>query len=113
MASTRTEESVIPGLKKYARSRCFTIAEYHLLKETGVLTTADKVELLDGYVLYKLDHVTLPLPSQKFPDWQQLRKWTQAEFDRMAELGLITPDERVELIDGYLVPKPLQDVQSE
>lgn len=113
MAKTRTEQSYIPGLRKYARSRRFTVAEYHTLIEHAVLTTEDKVELLDGYVLYKLDYVTLPPPSQVFPDWQQLRRWTQAEYDRMTELGIITPEDRVELIDGYLVFKPSQEAASE
>jgi Uma2 family endonuclease len=31
-------------------------------------------------------------------------KWTVAEFDRLAELGLFTEDDRIELIGGELVP---------
>jgi hypothetical protein len=106
MARTRTEESDIPELRMYARCRRFTIAEYHLLKGSGVLTKADHVELLDGYVLYKLDYVTLPPASPHFPDWQQVRRWTQTEYDRMTELGIIRAEDGVEMIDGYLVLSP-------
>jgi Uma2 family endonuclease len=31
-------------------------------------------------------------------------KWTMAEFDRLAELGVFTEDDRIELIGGELVP---------
>lgn len=113
MARTRTEESYTPELRMYSRSRRFTVAEYHTLIEHAVLTTEDKVELIGGYVLYKLDYVTLPPASPNFPDWQQLRRWTPTEFDRMAELCIIAPEDGVELIDGYLVLKSIGSARGE
>ena len=82
-----------------------TVAEYHMLIEHAVLTAEDKVELLDGHILYKPDHVALPPPSRFFPQWQQLRRWTLDEYRRMTELGVLTPEDRIELLDGYLVNK--------
>src|SRR5262245_8562612 len=41
-------------------------------------------------------------------DTVQLRRWTRGEYDRLAELGILGPDERVELIDGEIVQVPPQ-----
>ena len=31
------------------------------------------------------------------------RRWTRAEYDRMVEIGLLTEDDRVELVDGAIL----------
>jgi Uma2 family endonuclease len=33
----------------------------------------------------------------------QLRRWTRDEYDRMIDAGVLTPEDRVELIDGEIV----------
>jgi len=33
----------------------------------------------------------------------QLRRWTRQEYDRMIDAGVLTPEDRVELIDGEIV----------
>ena len=33
----------------------------------------------------------------------QIRRWTRQEYERMAELGVFSPDERVQLLDGEIV----------
>lgn len=33
----------------------------------------------------------------------QTRRWTRQEYERMAELGLFRPEERVQLLDGEIV----------
>jgi Uma2 family endonuclease len=33
----------------------------------------------------------------------QLRRWTRHEYDRMIDTGVLTPEDRVELIDGDIV----------
>ena len=36
------------------------------------------------------------------------RRWTRVEYDRLVELGVFQPDERLELIDGLLVVREPQ-----
>lgn len=38
----------------------------------------------------------------------RLRRFTRAEYHRLGELGIIDPDEKVELLDGYIVEKPMK-----
>ncbi|HLH23093.1 MAG TPA: Uma2 family endonuclease [Chloroflexota bacterium] len=38
----------------------------------------------------------------------ELRRWTREEYERLADLGLLHPDERVELIEGEIVKVPPQ-----
>jgi Uma2 family endonuclease len=33
----------------------------------------------------------------------ELKRWTRAEYDQLIDQGIVTPDDRVELIDGLLV----------
>jgi len=41
-------------------------------------------------------------------DAPRRRRWTVAEYERMAEVGLLGPEERVELIDGEIVERAPQ-----
>ncbi len=38
----------------------------------------------------------------------QLRRWTRQEYEQLGELGVLGPDERVELIQGEIVEMPPQ-----
>lgn len=38
----------------------------------------------------------------------QVRRWTRAEYERLAEVGILRPDEHVELIEGEIVEMTLQ-----
>ena len=97
------------GLADFAGSYRLSIDQYHALIEHAILTTDDKVELIGGYVLYKLDHIDALPPSRFYPKWAQLRRWTLAEYRRMVELGILTPADKLEHIDGHLVAKMPQN----
>jgi hypothetical protein len=36
----------------------------------------------------------------------QRRRWTRDEYERFGDLGILGPDERVELIDGEVIQMP-------
>ena len=91
-------------LSRCSRARRFSVAEYHKMINDDLLTSDDHVELLDGYILYKSDYGPFS-GSLAFPEWSDLRKFTPAEYHRLVELGILLPDERVELLDGYVVKK--------
>ncbi|MBY0512651.1 MAG: Uma2 family endonuclease, partial [Gemmataceae bacterium] len=86
-------------------SRRFTRHEYHRLAAAGVLNYGDPVELLDGFVTLKLDHVGLPRPRSTFPELWPLRRWSVADYHAMIRAGILGEGEPVELLDGYLVRK--------
>ncbi|HEY8504405.1 MAG TPA: Uma2 family endonuclease [Gemmataceae bacterium] len=48
--------------------------------------------------------VSIPPDTRQIPP-VPVRRFTVEEYHRLAELGIITPDERLELIRGWLVPK--------
>jgi Uma2 family endonuclease len=45
-----------------------------------------------------------PLDSFESPPFP-VRRWTVAEYRRLSEIGVLTEDDRVELIEGWIVPK--------
>ncbi len=46
-------------------------------------------------------NVSESLESPPFP----VRRWTVSEYRRLAETGFLTDDDRVELLEGWIVPK--------
>ena len=49
---------------------------------------------------------TATAPPQPAPPVRETRKFTVAEYYRMAEVGILRPDERVELIEGEIILMP-------
>ena len=47
--------------------------------------------------------------AEGLPRW----RWTLAEFDRLIELGILTEDDRVELIGGELIPMASKGIRHE
>lgn len=48
---------------------------------------------------------TLPPP---YPDFAGFRKWSAADYHKMADVGLILEGDPFELIEGYVVEKPVK-----
>ena len=48
---------------------------------------------------------TAPVLPKTTPPDLAIRRWTVREYDRMGELGFLTPEDRVELLDGVIVNK--------
>src|SRR5215470_11198620 len=40
-----------------------------------------------------------------------IRRWTRAEYDRLIDLGIFKPGERLELLDGWLVLREPQGTE--
>ena len=41
----------------------------------------------------------------KYPAFET-RRWTREEYDRLIDLGILNEDERIELVQGHMVPEP-------
>jgi Uma2 family endonuclease len=106
---TPTATKPLPLYPELAGTRRFTVGEYHRLIEEGILGPDDKVELLDGYILYKAGYPERQPADTAFPEWRRLRPFTSAEYHRMLDLGIINREEKLELLDGYLVLKMSQN----
>src|SRR5262249_19369071 len=55
---------------------------------------------VDGACRARYAAVLMALPVAQLP---RTRRWTRVEYDRLIELGVFRPDERLELLDGLLV----------
>ena len=53
-----------------------------------------------------------PATTRAADGWPR-KAWTHHDLDRMAEAGLLGPDEHVELIDGEIVPMPAKGQRHE
>jgi Uma2 family endonuclease len=72
-----------------------SVAQYHRMRDEGILL--DPVELLEGQLFRKN---VGPGPSS---DW--FYRLTVDQYRAMARSGILTPDDRVELLEGWLVAK--------
>ncbi len=98
-----------------ARLRRLTVDQYHRMIEIGVLGRDEPLELLDGFMLRQFDESSpfrgpdIALPSRD--EWEhvvpldRLCRITVDEYHRMIAAGILTEDDRVELLDGFLVDK--------
>lgn len=49
-----------------------------------------------------------PAPETAAPEATRFRRFTQAEYFQMAEVGILEPEDRTELIDGYIIEMTAQ-----
>jgi Uma2 family endonuclease len=83
--------------------RQFTVCEYHDLLRVGILWEGEPVELLEGFMVNKMQNVTAQPPS--LLSLAGFRKITVAEYHKMLDTGILIEGEPIELLEGYLVNK--------
>jgi Uma2 family endonuclease len=89
----------------------FDVDEYSRMSEFEILKPSARVELIEGQVLDKMDcsadEAMRPRESKamsEVPDsWIPFHRFTVDEFHRMAEVGVLARDARVELIEGEVI----------
>jgi Uma2 family endonuclease len=119
--TNRLEASVMVSISKpsdgttaseLVRRRPFTVDDYYRMAEVGILGPDDREELLDGDIFPKNPEVrdlaeggnpfldlVVPGTSTCVETW----RFSVADYYRMAEAGILRPDERLELIDGVII----------
>src|SRR5262249_15966186 len=89
----------------------FSVDQYHRLADEGILGREDPVELLEGLIVIKGDSTLAPLISvllhpndtdSPYPP-VPIRRFPVREDDRMIQSGILGEDDRVELLEGWLV----------
>lgn len=86
-----------PSPMKWTRQR------YDRGIELGVFTTEDRIELLDGIIF---DHDQPPLGVVKglhLLEPPKPMKWTRARYDECVAKGILTTEDKVELLDGEIL----------
>jgi Uma2 family endonuclease len=95
----------------------FTVDEYCRMAEVGLLAPNARVELIEGQIIDK-PHPRVtngaravatgdPKPmTALLDDGSPGHRFTVDEFYRMAEVGLLDEDARVELIEGEIIDMP-------
>jgi hypothetical protein len=88
----------------------WTVRQYQRMIEEGIITEADRVELLEGWivrkdVLYTEPTEAAPLTYGRDPS---LYTFTLRQYQRMIETGILGPYDRVELLDNWVVLKMTQ-----
>jgi Uma2 family endonuclease len=86
----------------------FSVAQYQRMIELGILTAHDKVELLENYIVYKIPgNEPPPLSPQPVTYGRDpsIVRFSVAQYQRMIEAGILTAEDKVELLENYVVVK--------
>ena len=86
----------------------FSVAQYQRMIELGILTANDNVELLENYIVYKFPGDGPPPPSPRPVTYGRdpsIVRFSVAQYQKMIEAGILTANDKVELLEGYVVPK--------
>ncbi len=99
-SQTRFDQSSVtaePGLYRW------TPSQFRQIVELGLLDPKNSYELLDGEIVQSRG------PDLTLEDkaWGARRgtiyRWSLTQYDRMAEAGLLTPEDHTELLEGVIV----------
>jgi Uma2 family endonuclease len=90
----------------------FSVHQYHRLADEGILSPEDPDELLEGLIVIKGNSTLVPAvcaaPNNgqevsKFP--LPVRRFTIQQFRQMIRTGILSEDEPVELVEGWILRK--------
>ena len=82
----------IPGFDE-PRLRLFDADEYFAMRDVGIFSENEYLELIGGEILFRHPEIGGP----------ERRPFTNAEYHALAEVGVLAPDERVQLIAGNII----------
>lgn len=99
-----------------ARLYLFTVKEYCAMAKAGILREDDPIELLQGLLTIKNDYVPpygVPIGIPPREIWLDAEEWgshpmrrlTVPEYERIVREGILDPNKRHELIEGWVVEK--------
>jgi len=90
----------------------FSADQFRRMTAAGVLDGEEAVELREGLIVLKSDSNQLPALAASPPTGNGmqvppslLRRFTVDEYDRMVQAGVLSEDDPVELLEGWVVQK--------
>jgi Uma2 family endonuclease len=113
MSTAAVPGPTVPPFGGLASLRRFTVAEYHKMIDTGILTDEDHLELIEGYVVLKMPHNpphdgTVRIVSKRLDrilpagwDCRTQSAITLADSEPQPDVALVRGDER-----SYLARHP-------
>ena len=90
----------------------FSADQFRRMAAAGILNGEPPVELREGLIVLKSDSSHLPALAASLPTGNgiqvapsSLRRFTVDEYDRMVQAGILSEDDPVELLEGWVVQK--------
>jgi len=89
----------------------FSVKQYHHMADCGILSHEDPVELLEGLIVIKGQSTMAPAirvvmgNSGGTTGPMPIRRFTVDEYHRLIQEGMVTEEDRVEMVEGWLIKK--------